>query len=69
MNDCMVRHATQEEMDAARTEWFATIEERHEARIKKEEKRVKDEKFWRDWWSKEEGVKPVIGAEQSSKGR
>lgn len=58
MNECMVNHATQEEQDAARTEWFASIEARHQARVKKEEKRVKDEKFWLDWWNRDLSKKP-----------
>lgn len=58
MNKCMVKHATQEEQDAARTEWFATIDQRREEKDVKEEKRKKDEKFWREWWDKDLSKKP-----------
>ncbi|KAF1825224.1 uncharacterized protein K489DRAFT_305271, partial [Dissoconium aciculare CBS 342.82] len=50
MNSCMMRYATQAEQDAARAEWFATIDERRVQREQKEAKRVEDEKFWREWW-------------------
>lgn len=58
MNTCMLRFATQEERDAAREEWFATIEQRREERERKAMKRDKDEKFWRDWWDKDLAKKP-----------
>lgn len=58
MNTCMMKYATQAEHDAARAEWFATIEQRREEREKKEEKRKEDEKFWRDWWDKDLSKKP-----------
>ncbi|QIW97091.1 hypothetical protein AMS68_002609 [Peltaster fructicola] len=67
MNECMVKHATQAEQDAARTEWFATIDERHQARVKKEEKRVKDEKFWKSWWDKDLSKKPGYGDDEDGK--
>ena len=53
MNTCMMKYATQEEQDAARAEWFATVDKRREERERKEEKRKVDEKFWREWWDKE----------------
>lgn len=53
MNACMNQYATQEEMDAARDEWFATMDTRREERMAKEKKRVEDEKFWQDWWNKD----------------
>lgn len=49
----MNQYATQEEMDAARDEWFATMDTRREERMAKEKKRVEDEKFWQDWWNKD----------------
>ncbi|KAK3111193.1 hypothetical protein LTR53_013797 [Teratosphaeriaceae sp. CCFEE 6253] len=52
MNTCMKQYATQGEQDAAREEWFATMDKRREDRAQKEEKRQQDEKFWRDWWAK-----------------
>ncbi|KAI7173243.1 hypothetical protein KC352_g24629, partial [Hortaea werneckii] len=46
------------EMDAARAEWFATIDQRKQQREEKEEKRKKDEVFWRQWWDKDLSKKP-----------
>jgi COX assembly protein 1 len=53
MNSCMNHYATRAEEDAAREEWFATMDSRREERLAKEKKRVEDEKFWKDWWDKE----------------
>ncbi|KAB2576117.1 hypothetical protein BFW01_g7105 [Lasiodiplodia theobromae] len=50
MNNCMVAHATQEEQDRAREEWFATRELRKREREEKERKRIEQEKFHREWW-------------------
>lgn len=68
MNQCMMLHATQEEHDAARTEWFATIEQRQEEREKRAEKRKKDEKFWRDWWDKSIEKMPSQDVDGDKKG-
>lgn len=54
MNNCMVAHATQEEQDRAREEWFATRELRKREREEKERKRVEQEKFHREWWGLDE---------------
>ncbi|EME46018.1 hypothetical protein DOTSEDRAFT_22135 [Dothistroma septosporum NZE10] len=62
MNACMNLYATQAEQDAARAEWFATMDQRREEREKKELKRVEDEKFWKDWWAKDKtGVPSTEG--------
>jgi COX assembly protein 1 len=53
MNVCMLRHATQQEHDDAREEWFNTIEDRKREREEKERKRVEDERFWKEWWAKD----------------
>lgn len=58
MNTCMMKYANQAEHDAAREEWFATIDQRKAEREKKEEKRKIDEKFWREWWDKDLSKKP-----------
>ncbi len=50
MNSCMVEHATQQEQDAAREEWFATRDVRARQREEKEKKRKEQEKFHREWW-------------------
>lgn len=51
MNSCMVLHATQQEQDAAREEWFATRDVRARQRDEKEKKRKEQEKFHREWWN------------------
>ena len=50
MNNCMVSHATQEEQDAAREEWFATRDKRAREREEKERRKKQQEKFHREWW-------------------
>jgi len=50
MNTCMISHATQDEQDAAREEWFATRLKRQKEREAKEERRKEQEKFHREWW-------------------
>ena len=59
MNSCMMKYATQAEHDAARTEWFATVDKRREEREKKEEQKKRDEVFWREWWDKDLKRGPV----------
>jgi len=58
MNTCMMKYANQGEQDAAREEWFATMDKRKEEREKKEEKRKQDEVFWREWWDKDRKKTP-----------
>jgi len=50
MNNCMVKHATQDEQDAAREEWFASRLKRQMEREAKEARRKEQEKFHREWW-------------------
>ena len=50
MNSCMISHAGQAQRDAAREEWFATIDERIRQRVEKEKKKKEQEKFHREWW-------------------
>ncbi|KAK7520401.1 cytochrome c oxidase biogenesis protein Cmc1 like-domain-containing protein [Phyllosticta citriasiana] len=54
MNSCMVGYATQEELDRAREEWWATRSLRKAEREAKERKRVEQEKFHREWWGLDE---------------
>ena len=68
MNNCMMLYATQAEQDAAREEWFATMDERRRERERKEAKRKEDEKFWKEWWDKDaKGVPSTEGRDK--KGR
>ena len=63
MNTCMNQYALQDEQDAAREEWFATMDQRRKQREDKEEKRKMDEVFWREWWDKDLQRKPGQGGE------
>ena len=45
MNSCMIAHASQKEEDAAREEWFATIDVRRQEREEKEIKKKEQEKL------------------------
>lgn len=62
MNNCMISHASQQEQDAAREEWFATRDERRQEREAKEARRKEQEKFHREWW----GLPPLPEDEQAS---
>ncbi|KAL8769180.1 MAG: hypothetical protein Q9209_004814 [Squamulea sp. 1 TL-2023] len=62
MNNCMISHASQQEQDAAREEWFATRDERRKEREVKEAKRKEQEKFHRAWW----GMPPLPEDEDTS---
>ena len=57
MNTCMLQYANQIEKDAARDEWFATRGDRKREREIKEEKRIEQEKFHREWWGLDENGK------------
>lgn len=50
MNSCMTAHAGPKEQDAAREEWFATIDERIRQAEEKEARKKEQEKFHREWW-------------------
>ncbi|MCJ1476376.1 hypothetical protein MMC13_005042 [Lambiella insularis] len=62
MNKCMIAHATQEEQDAAREEWFASADKRIAEREAKERRKKEQEKFHREWW----GMPPATGEEGPS---
>jgi COX assembly protein 1 len=57
MNNCMKVHATSEEHDAAREEWFAMRMERHRQRERKAKVAVAQEEFIREWWGLPEEVR------------
>lgn len=50
MNACMLRHATTEEEDAAREEWFARRVERQKEREHKARRAREQERFMKEWW-------------------
>ncbi|PSR79805.1 cytochrome c oxidase biogenesis protein Cmc1 like-domain-containing protein, partial [Coniella lustricola] len=54
MNGCMKAHATPQEQDAAREEWFAQRQERARARIEKQKRKEEQARFMREWWGLEE---------------
>lgn len=53
----MKLHATPEEHDAAREEWFAMRIERHRQRERKAKMAVAQEEFIREWWGLPEEVR------------
>ncbi|TFB07360.1 hypothetical protein CCMA1212_000966 [Trichoderma ghanense] len=57
MNACMKLHATQEEQDAAREEWFALRMERQRQRERKAKMAAAQEEFMREWWGLPEEVR------------
>jgi len=67
MNKCMIGHATQEEQDAAREEWFATRDKREEERKAKEKRRIEQEKFHREWWGLDENGRRKLENEKLAK--
>ncbi|KAM4068047.1 cytochrome c oxidase biogenesis protein cmc1 like domain-containing protein [Hirsutella rhossiliensis] len=57
MNSCMKLHATQQEHDAAREEWFALRLERQRQREHKAKVAAAQEDFMREWWGLPEDVR------------
>lgn len=57
MNGCMKLHATQQEHDAAREEWFALRLERQRQREHKAKVASAQEDFMREWWGLPEDVR------------
>ncbi|KAI0882295.1 cytochrome c oxidase biogenesis protein Cmc1 like-domain-containing protein [Annulohypoxylon maeteangense] len=50
MNGCMLAHATPEEHDRAREQWFAQRQQRAKEREVKERRKLEQEAFHREWW-------------------
>lgn len=69
MNACMNQYATQEEQDAARQEWFDTMDARRDDRMAKEKKRMEDEKFWKDWWDKDKKTSELPAQRAKEEGK
>lgn len=59
----MIQHASQKEQDAAREEWFATMDLRRLEVEEKKRQKAEAEKFFKEWWDiskssgQEEGAK------------
>lgn len=50
MNSCMIQYASQKEQDAAREEWFATMDLRRLEMEEKNRQKAEAEKFFKEWW-------------------
>lgn len=50
MNSCMKAHATPQEQDAAREEWFAQRMQRAKEKERKALRKAEQEAFLREWW-------------------
>ncbi|KAH8121509.1 hypothetical protein ACSS6W_004654 [Trichoderma asperelloides] len=68
MNACMVQHATQEQQDAAREDWFALRMERQKQRERKAKMAAAQEEFMRDWWGLPEEVRLSRQKEMEKRG-
>jgi COX assembly mitochondrial protein 1 len=67
MNGCMMAHATREEQDRAREEWFITREKRRKEREEKQAKRKEQEKFHHDYWGLDEHGRRLTDRSQIKK--
>ncbi|EON67158.1 hypothetical protein W97_06411 [Coniosporium apollinis CBS 100218] len=65
MNNCMVAHATVEQQDAAREEWFATKDQRRKEREEKEAKRKEAEKLHHEYWGLDEQGRRIWDADKA----
>lgn len=54
MNACMLKHATFEEQDKARTQWFSQIEQRRKEREERERKKQEKVRFHHEYWGLDE---------------
>lgn len=68
MNGCMARHATTEEHDAAREEWFAMRLQRQREREKSKKVAHAQEEFMREWWGLPEDVRLSRQKEMEARG-
>ena len=50
MNSCMVQYASRKEQDAAREEWFATMDLRRLQMEENKRQKAEAEKFHKEWW-------------------
>ena len=61
MNSCMVQYASQKEQDAAREEWFDTMNLRRLEMEEKQRRKAEAERFFKEWWDISESSNPKIG--------
>jgi COX assembly protein 1 len=64
----MVQHATQDEQDKAREDWFALRMERQKQRERKAKMAAAQEEFMRDWWGLPEEVRLSRQKEMEKRG-
>ncbi|KAK3330113.1 cytochrome c oxidase biogenesis protein Cmc1 like-domain-containing protein [Apodospora peruviana] len=69
MNGCMKAHATQDEQDAAREEWFARRMERQAERERKARRKAQQEEFLREWWGLPEKDREIARREAEKANR
>jgi COX assembly protein 1 len=55
----MMQHATLEEQDRAREEWFLTRDQRKRERAEEQEKIKEKKKFHREWWGLDENGRRI----------
>jgi len=67
MNECMKAHATREEQDKARAQWFATRDERRKEREAKEAKKEEQKKFHHDYWGLDEQGRRILDKDRIKK--
>ena len=68
MNNCMMVHATQDERDAAREEWFSMRLERQRAREEHQKVARAQEDFMKEWWGLPEDVRLSRQKEMEQRG-
>jgi len=54
MNKCMIGHATREEEDRAREQWFKQIPERRRETEEKKEWQEREKQKHHEWWGLDE---------------
>ena len=60
MNSCMVQYASQKEQDAAREEWFATMDLRRHEMEERKRQQAEAEKFFKEWWDISDSSNPKV---------
>ena len=60
MQDCMIRHATLEEQDRAREEWFATRLDRARERAEKAARKRESDRKRREMYGLDENDRPIV---------
>ncbi|KAK3394344.1 hypothetical protein B0H63DRAFT_517477 [Podospora didyma] len=67
MNSCMKAHATPEEQDAAREDWFAARMVRQKERERKARRKAEQEAFLREWWGLPEKDREIARKEMEKR--